>query len=35
MSFNLKQGNIQRFNTYTHSSATTLKLTTENSSFIF
>ena len=36
MSFNLKQGNIQRFNTYTHSSTTSLKLTTENSgSFIF
>ena len=36
MSFNFKQGNIQRYNTYTHSSTTTLKLTTENSgSMIF
>lgn len=31
MSFNFKQGNIQRYNTYTHSSTTALKLTTENS----
>ena len=31
MSFNFKQGNIQRYNTYTHSSTTTLKLTSENS----
>ena len=31
MSFNLKQANIQRYNAYTHSSTTTLKLTTENS----
>ena len=36
MSFNLKQGNIQRLNTYTHSSTVSLKLTTENSgSLIF
>ena len=36
MSFNFKQGNIQRYNAYTHSSTTTLKLTTENSgSMIF
>ena len=31
MSFNFKQANIQRYNTYTHSSTTTLKLTSENS----
>lgn len=36
MSFNLKQANIQRLNTYTHSSTVSLKLTTENSgSLIF
>ena len=36
MSFNFKQGNIQRYNTYTHSSTTALKLTSENSgSMIF
>lgn len=31
MSFNFKQANIQRYNTYTHSSTTALKLTAENS----
>ena len=31
MSFNFKQGNIQRYNAYTHSSTTALKLTSENS----
>ena len=36
MSFNFKQGNIQRYNAYTHSSTTALKLTSENSgSMIF
>jgi hypothetical protein len=31
MSFNFKQANVQRLNSYIHSSTTTLKLTTENS----
>ena len=31
MSFNFKQANVQRLNSYIHSSTTTLKLTNENS----